>query len=166
MRYFILACLLLTFPAFAQQPTVDITPNSQNTSQSKSFPIEGLWRSDNGLVQAEKLLSEKKFSEALSMLEQVLARNPRIADAYVDSAYAWLNLGNNAKAKSNIENALLIDKNHMGAYVINGLLALMDKDRDQAENYLNALKMLCRSDSCPEYQTLQRILRETKLEEK
>jgi Tfp pilus assembly protein PilF len=161
MRHLLLACFLLAaVPAFAEEP-VTVTPNATK-APAKTFSIEGLWRSDNGLVQAEKLLSENKYSEALSMLEQVLSRNPRSADAYVDSAYAWLNLGNNEKAKSSIENALIIDKGHMGAYVVSGLLSLMEKDRPQAENYLGVLKVLCRGENCPEFQTLQRIIRETK----
>jgi tetratricopeptide (TPR) repeat protein len=164
MRYFFLACFLLSaMPVLAQETNVTVTPSAPaKTTINKQFSIEGLWRSDSGLTQAEKLLSENKYSDALSVLDQVLVRNPRSADAYIDSAYAWLNLGNNDKAKSSVANALVIDKTHMGAYVISGILALQDKDRAQAENYLGVLKTLCHGDTCPEFQTLQRIIRETK----
>lgn len=168
MRLSILAILLLlATPALAQPVAVEVNPNGNNVSaaakpEQKGIPLNGLWRSDSALIEAEKLSAEKKYSAALSVLDQILARNPRNSDAYVDQSLAWLNLGHVDKAKSSVENALLVDPKHMGAYVVSGLIAIMQKDQPLAENYLSALRMVCRGETCPEFQTLQRILRETK----
>jgi Tfp pilus assembly protein PilF len=130
---------------------------------SNEIPLDGFWRSDAALIEAEKMLTAKKYVDALTLLDQVIARNPRNTDAFVDMALAWLNLRNIGKAKNAITSALIIDKKHLGAYVISGLISLMEKDVKQAEYHLSALRILCRGTTCPEYQTLQRIIRETDL---
>ena len=125
-------------------------------------PDEGvtLWRGDAAIVQAEDLLKQKKFAESLDVLDKIIARNIRNADAHVDSAIAWYNLGNMDKADAALKNALAIDRGHMGAYVMAGLIALKREDRNQAEYYLNALRVACQSDTCPEFITLQPAVRE------
>lgn len=165
---------ILTFPVLAIAMVLSVSAHAQNipavevnkpdtaATAKKGIPLDGLWRSDSALIEAEKLAKEQKYAASLSLLDQIIARNPRNSDAYVDQALAWLNLGHTDKAKLSIENALLADKNHMGAYVVSGLIAMIQKDTQQAEYALQAIRILCRGESCPEFQTLQRILRETR----
>lgn len=174
MRLFtFLLIVALAFPTFADAKRIikrdadeetlddeDDAPKAKKAPVKQGIPLDGLWRSDAALGEAEKLIKEKKYVDALTLLDQAVARNPRNTDAHVDSAVAWLNLGNLGKAKASIGNALAIDQAHMGSYVISGLIALMEKNTQQADYYLGALRMLCRGTSCPEYQTLQRIMRE------
>lgn len=154
MRFWLVFLLVFaTFPACAETPAAPVN----------TIPLDGVWRSDAGLIQAETLIKEKKYSDALTMLDQVTARNMNNADAHALSAMAWLNLGNLEKAEDEADATLMLDKMHLGGYVIKGLIAMMNQDPDKASDYLGILHMLCKSDNCPEYQTLQRIIRETKI---
>lgn len=121
-----------------------------------------LWRGDASIVRAEELLTSRKYAESLDILEAIIRRNIRHSDAHVYSAIAWYHLGNMDKADESIKNALAIDRGHMGAYVMAGLIALQRGDRNQAEYYLGALRMICQGEGCIEYITLNRKLRETK----
>ena len=120
-----------------------------------------LRRGDEAVIEAEKLLREEKYSDALVLLEEALARNVRNTDAHVYSAIAWMQLGNLDKAKSSVNNAIGIDVGHMGAYVIAGEIALKERNLQQAEYFLGALKVLCQA-KCPEYYALDKMIREYK----
>ena len=173
--FVLFTCIALpvALPAAAQStlsiPAIEVNKADRSQSDSKSttgkqkgIPLDGLSRSDMGLIEAEKLIAEKKYSLAISVLEKITARNPRNSEAHVAQALAWLNLGQLDRAKQSIEYAQIADKNHLGAYVVSGLISMMQKDVQQAEYTLSALRVACLSDTCPEYQTLQRIIRETK----
>lgn len=147
--YFVMLLCLLAVPAFAQS----------DSDSSPAIQIEGVWRSDAGLNEAEKLMSENKYVEALTILDRIVLRNIRNADAHTHTAICWIKLGNMDKAKSALNNALSIDKGHMGAYVVSGIVALREGNLQQAEAFLSALRVLCRSETCPEFQTLQRVIR-------
>lgn len=157
MKKYLVLFFLLCLPVLAAEPAAPPAP-ALDTSR--------LWRSDSALNDAEKLMQEKKYVDALTILEQVIARNMRNVDAHVDSAIVWVNLGNLDKAKSSLSSAMIIDKNHLGIYVVSGTIALLEQNVDEANNYLSALRMLCRTETCPEFQALQRMIRETKIEKK
>jgi hypothetical protein len=148
------ACLLLSAPAFAQS----------QTKSPETIVTTGIWRSDAALNEAEKLMADKKYVDALTILDQVIARNMRNVDAHVDSAMVWINLGNLDKAKSSLKSAEIIDKSHLGIYVASGIIALLEKEPDEAEDNLGVLRILCRGENCPEFQSLQRMIRETKIQ--
>lgn len=145
----ILFAVLLSFlscAAFAQ--TLDIKV------------INTPWRGDAALGEAEKLLAEKKYADVLTATDRMTIRNIRNTDAHVLAAIAWYNLGNFEKAKQALTNALAIDKGHMGAYLVAGLVALRENDKGQADYYLNALHVVCQNDLCPEFKLLQTAVRE------
>lgn len=147
MRLFLAVFLTaFTLPAFAQ--SLDISK------------INNPWRSDAALIEAEKLLAEKKYADILTITDRITLRNMRNADAHVLAATAWYNLGNFEKAKQSLTNALAIDKGHMGAYVVGGLTALRENDKDQAQYYLSALSVVCQGQLCPEFKLLQKAVRE------
>jgi len=166
MRLFIFALLALT--AFTPLNTyaqygIGGPKTPALTTPVAPEAIPGIWRSDSGLNEAERLMLEKKYVESLTILDRIILRNMRNADAHVYAATAWMNLGATAKAKSAVTNALAIDKGHMGAYLVSGMIALHEKNRPQAEAYLSALRVVCHGETCPEFQTLQRTIRESKL---
>ena len=121
-----------------------------------------LWRGDHAIFQVEDLLKQKKFAESLDISDKIVKRNIRNADAHVYQAMAYFNLGNIEKAKASITNAMAIDRGHMGAYVMAGIIALKEEDRGQAEYYLNALRIICQSETCAEYTTLNKAILEYK----
>src|ERR1700741_3565703 len=98
MRHAFLFTILLLLPlsAFAQS--------------APPFTITALWRSDSGLEEATSLIKEKKYPEALLMLDAVIKRNVRNADAHVYSAIALVNLGNLVRAKTAINHAMISDR--------------------------------------------------------
>jgi len=122
--------------------------------------INNPWRSDAELDTAEKLLADKKYADILTVTDRVIIRNMRNADAHVLAATAWYNLGNFDKAKQEMTTALAIDKAHLGAYVVGGLTALRQDDKDQAQYYLSALSVVCQGQTCPEFKLLQQAIRE------
>lgn len=131
-----------------------------DTTDSTSADLV-LRRGDEAVIEAEKLMREEKYSDALVLLDEAIARNMRNTDAHVYSAIAWMQLGNLPKAKNSINNAIGIDVGHMGAYVIAGDIALKERNLQQAEYFLGALKVLCQA-KCPEYYTLDKMIREYK----
>lgn len=159
-RFFVVMSLLSLLPAsvFAQTGI-----NGSSASAPPAAPMEVVWRSDHLLNDAEALMREKKFVDALDILDRVLMRNVRNADAYVDTAIVWINLGNFEKAQNAVDNAFLVDKNHLGAYVASALIALKQKNLPQAQGFLSALRVLCHGDQCAEYQFLQRAVREASI---
>jgi tetratricopeptide (TPR) repeat protein len=144
---------LLALPAFAADKPTD-----------KLEEIT-LWRGDSSILQAEELLKQRKFSDSLDVLERITRRNMRGSDAHVYTGIAWYNLGNMEKADASVKNALAIDQGHMGAYVMAGLISLKKEEKSQAEYYLQALRVVCGNDVCPEFLYLQKAIREYKEED-
>lgn len=152
MRYvFLILFCLIALPAMAQDDA---------QLQLPAQPQKTLWRGDAAIFEAEDLLRKGKFSACLDVVDRIIRRNVRNTDAHVYAALSWYNLGNMEKAEASIKNALGIDQAHMGAYVVAGLIALKKGDRNQAQYYLNALRVVCQGDFCVEYKTLQKGIRE------
>jgi Tfp pilus assembly protein PilF len=154
----------MTAPASTAAPTPVPTPPPA-TSSAPAGPtpiIQNLWRSDSGLDSAADLIQQRKYSDALPVLDLVIQRNMRNADAHVFSAICWANLGNMEKAKVALSNAFAIDKGHMGAYLVGGVIALQENDKTQANYYLSAIRTVCQGDICPEFQTLKKAINEAK----
>jgi tetratricopeptide (TPR) repeat protein len=141
--------LLLVAPVFAADKPEEVT----------------LWRTDSSITQAEDLLKQRKFAESLDVLDRMIRRDMRNVDAHVYTGIAWYNLGNMEKADAAVKNALAIDQAHMGAYVMAGLISLKKEEKRQAEYYLQAMRVACGNDKCPEYFYLQKAIREYKEED-
>lgn len=123
-------------------------------------PKPVLWRSDAAVVEAEKMILAGKYADALTLLEQAIARNLHNVEAHVHTGLAWYHLGNNNKAKEAIKSAQIIDSKHIGSYVIAGMIALKEQQPDRAADYLRIIRILCQGETCPEFQTLSRMVRE------
>lgn len=153
--------LMMAVAICAVTTTFTLPAMAQDSAAAATAPTVTLWRSDAAVVEAEKMIMAGKHVDALTLLDQAIARNLHNIEAHVHTALAWYHLGNNDKAKQSIKSALLIDKKHIGAHVILGLIALKEQNIDDASDYLRIIRMLCQGESCPEYQTLLRMVRET-----
>lgn len=111
-------------------------------------------RSDSMLDFAADLIARKKYAQAISVLEDVLKRNPANADAYTYMGFANLQLGDLSAAESKLRLALKIDSRHLGANQHLGEVFAKRGKVSRALDQLTVLKMLCRT-SCPEKEALE-----------
>lgn len=148
MRFIVTCFLFLLAPAMAQAAAPD--------------SIDVLWSTDANLVDAQDNIRNKNYTKALDILERMMARNFRNVDAYVMAATVHYNMKDYAKAKRTLTNALTIDRGHMGALVLMGYIALREDDQRQAEQYLNALRVVCGGDNCVEYRALKSAVKPEK----
>ena len=141
-------CLLVT-PVFA----ADAKP-------AKGAPkvVTDLWGGDAALADAQKLIQGGEYAKAIAILEDIVGRNMRNSDAHMMLATCWYNLGDMDKEQKELTTVIAIDRGNMGAYVLSGYVALRDDNVRQAEYYLNALKVVCGSDSCAEYHALKNAI--------
>jgi len=109
---------------------------------------------DPNYLAAERLIQAKDYRAAVPLLEQVIAKNPRDADAQNYLGYSLRNLGDNQKALAAYTKALEIDPDHKGASEYLGQLYLLMDDLPRAEERLAKLDRLCLF-GCPEYRELK-----------
>ena len=105
-------------------------------------------------VRAIKL---EKFGEAIPLLQRVVDREPRNADAFNWLAYATRRNGNPAASLPLYERALAIDPNHRGAHEYIGEAYLMLGNVAKAKEHLARLNSLCFL-PCSEYTDLKKAV--------
>jgi tetratricopeptide (TPR) repeat protein len=98
---------------------------------------------DEELVAAERLVKERRFEEAIPLLQRVIGRDPGSADAYNYLAFSQRKVGLLDEAMSNYMRALNLDPDHIGAHEYLGELHLQLGQRDKAEEQLAILVRLC-----------------------
>jgi tetratricopeptide (TPR) repeat protein len=116
-------------------------------------------QTDQGYTAGVRAIQASKFAEAISLLEQVVARDQTNADAYNWLAYATRRNGDPAKAIGIYEQALAIDPKHRGAHEYIGEAYLALKDLANAKQHLNKLDSLCFL-PCSEYTDLKKAIQE------
>jgi Flp pilus assembly protein TadD len=109
---------------------------------------------DSTYDKAVDLIEAKDYAAALPLLEQVVAKEPKNADAWNWLGFAQRNLGKLDEAFASYNEALLIDPEHDGANEYLGELYLMTGDLDKAEAQLEILDENC-SFSCDEHDQLE-----------
>jgi tetratricopeptide (TPR) repeat protein len=107
---------------------------------------------------AEQNIQTGKFNEALTLLQQVLARDPKNADAFNYLGYANRKLGNRDAALGYYNKALEIDPRHLGANEYLGELYLELGDLKKAEERLSRLDDLCFF-GCSQYSQLKQAVK-------
>jgi tetratricopeptide (TPR) repeat protein len=105
-------------------------------------------------VRAIKL---DKFAEAIPLLQRVVDRDPRNADAFNWLAYATRRNGNPAASLPLYEKALAIDPKHRGAHEYIGEAYLMLGNVAKAKEHLARLNSLCFL-PCSEYTDLRKAV--------
>ena len=120
-------------------------------------------RSDPGVqkdpqyAEGEKAVKRGDYAGAIRLLEMVVARDDRNADAYNLLAYSIRRSGDAARAIPLYEKALAIDPKHKGAHEYIGEAYLVLGDLPKAKEHLAALDKLCLL-PCEEYTDLKKAV--------
>jgi tetratricopeptide (TPR) repeat protein len=109
---------------------------------------------DPGFAQAKTLIEARNYPAAMPLLQQVVARDPRNADAYNLMGYATRKAGNPQGSLQYYTTALQIDPKHLGAHEYIGEAYLMLDRPQEAEQHLARLDSLCLF-GCTEYRMLK-----------
>jgi len=126
------------------------TPRS-SPSQSKDKKEQAR---ETEFQKAEYLIKGEQYEEAIPLLQNVVADNPRDADAWNYLGFASRKLGKNEEALVYYHKALAIDPRHKGAHEYLGELHLQMNDLAKAEEEQTALKGLCPT-GCEELEDLE-----------
>lgn len=112
---------------------------------------------DPNYVAARKLVEEGKYAEAIPLLEQVVAKDAKNADALNDLGYSNRQLGNTDAALTHYQAALALEPRHRGANEYLGELYLTLGDVAKAEERLKVLDDACFF-GCEEYTELKNAI--------
>jgi len=109
---------------------------------------------DPDYTRAKAMIEARNYGAALPLLQQVVAKNPKNADAYNLLGYATRKSGNPNGSLQYYTTALQIDPKHLGANEYIGEAYLMLDKLPQAEQHLARLDQLCMF-GCAEYRELK-----------
>jgi len=122
-----------------------------DADQTRSTPA------DPDYTAAVRAIKAERFADAIPLLETVVAKEPRNADAYNWLGYATRRKGDPAASIPIYEKALAIDPKHLGAHEYIGEAYLMLRDLPKAKEHLATLDKLCFF-SCEEYRDLKKAV--------
>lgn len=105
------------------------------------------------LKTAIKAVDAKDFNKAINMLNKIVAKEPKNADALNYLGYSHRKLGNYTKGVAFYKRALAIDPDHQGANEYLGQAYLELDNLEGAEARLNHLAKVCNK-SCDAYKSL------------
>jgi tetratricopeptide (TPR) repeat protein len=106
---------------------------------------------------AVKAIKANEYAKAIPLLEGVVARDGKNADAYNWLAYATRKNGNPTAALPLYQKALALDPKHKGAHEYIGEAYLMLDNLPKAKEHLRALSSLCFI-TCEQYRDLKRAV--------
>lgn len=109
---------------------------------------------DPNFAQAKAMIEAKNYNNAIPLLQQVVQRDPRNADAYNLMGYATRAGGNPRGSLQYYQQALAIDARHLGAHEYLGEAYLMLDQPAEADKMLARLDSLCVF-GCTEYRMLK-----------
>jgi tetratricopeptide (TPR) repeat protein len=112
---------------------------------------------DPGYAEGVKAIKRGDYPAAIRLLETVVARDGRNADAYNWLAYSIRQTGEAGRAIAIYEKALAIDSKHKGAHEYIGEAYLVLGDLAKAKDHLAALDKLCFL-PCEEYSDLKKAV--------
>lgn len=109
---------------------------------------------DPTFARAKAMIEAKDYKGALPLLQQVVAKEPKNADAYNLMGYATRKSGDPNGSLQYYNYALTLDPKHLGANEYIGEAYLMLDQPKQAEQHLARLDSLCMF-GCVEQRTLK-----------
>ena len=112
---------------------------------------------DPDYTAAVAAIKANEFARAIPLLDKVIARDGKNADAYNWLGYATRKNGDAAGSIPIYEKALAIDPKHRGAHEYIGEAYLVHGDLPKAKQHLARLDKLCFF-SCEEYRDLKRAV--------
>ena len=98
---------------------------------------------DSSYSRAKAMIEAKDYKGALPLLQQVVAKEPKNADAYNLMGYATRKSGDPNGSLQFYTQALQIDPKHLGAHEYIGEAYLMLDQPQQAEQHVARLDSLC-----------------------
>jgi len=123
-------------------------------NDSSSAPVSPKAPANPAFGQAKAMIEAKDYRGALPLLQQVVAKEPKNADAYNLMGYATRKSGDPNGSLQYYTQALSIDPKHLGANEYIGEAYLMLDQPQQAEQHLARLDSLCVF-GCVEQRTLK-----------
>ena len=108
---------------------------------------------------AVRAIKASQYTTAIPLLEKVVQRDARNADAYNWLGYATRKKGDPAASIPLYQKALAVDPKHRGAHEYIGEAYLMLDDLPKAREHLAQLDKLCFF-SCEEYRDLKKAVQE------
>jgi tetratricopeptide (TPR) repeat protein len=117
-------------------------------------PIQSTKPVDPNFVRAKSMIEARDYKGALPYLQQVVAKDPRNADAYNLMGYATRSSGDPNGSLQYYQQALAIDPRHLGAHEYIGEAYLMLNRPADADQHLARLDSLCIF-GCTEYRMLK-----------
>jgi predicted Zn-dependent protease len=126
--------------------------NDSQTTSSSNKPA-----APTDYTRAKAMIEARNYKDALPLLQQVVAKEPRNADAYNLLGYATRKSGNPQGSLQYYTTALQIDPKHLGANEYIGEAYLMLDQPQQAEQHLARLGQLC-TFGCAEERELKAAL--------
>ena len=112
-------------------------------NDSSSGPAAAKPGADPAFGNAKAMIAAKNYTGAVPLLQQVVAKEPKNADAYNLLGYATRKSGNPQASLQYYTQALSIDPKHLGANEYIGEAYLMLDQPQQAEQHLARLDSLC-----------------------
>ena len=112
---------------------------------------------DPQYTAAVKAIKAREYAKAVPLLEGVISRDAKNADAYNWLGYATRKNGNVSGAIPFYEKALAVDPKHRGAHEYIGEAYLMLDNLPKAKEHLRTLDTLCFF-SCSEYRDLKKAV--------
>ena len=112
---------------------------------------------DPDYARAKSMIEAKDYAGALPLLQQVVAKDAKNADAYNLLGFATRKSGDANGSLQYYNQALAIDPKHIGAHEYVGEAYLMLDRPKEAEQHLARLDSLCVF-GCVEYRTLKAAL--------
>jgi tetratricopeptide (TPR) repeat protein len=118
---------------------------------SSAFPSKPV---DPNFARAKQMIEARDYRNAVPLLQQVVQKDPRNADAYNLMGYAIRSSGDPNGSLVYYQQALAIDPRHLGAHEYIGEAYLMLNRPQEAEQHLARLDSLCVF-GCSEYRQLK-----------
>ena len=144
-RVFAVALTLVL--GYAAPPVLAAGPDSSSSSAQQ----------DPAYVEAKKQIKAGNYAAAVPLLEQVVAADPKNADAFNYLGYSQRKSGNKEAALVSYQKALALDPKHRGANEYLGELYLELGDLDRAKERLEVLDGACFF-GCEEYDDLKKAI--------
>lgn len=139
---FLIVAALVAFTTIAHAADTSPTP------AKKADPV---------IVEARKLIAEKKYAEALPILKAYVAREDKSADGWNLYGFATRKTGDTATAETYYMKALAIDPEHRGALAYLGTMYVELKRMDDARVILKRLDKACLF-GCDEYDEVKKAI--------
>ena len=109
---------------------------------------------DPNYTKAKAMIEAKDYKGAMPLLQQVVAKNAKDADAYVLMGYATRKSGDPNGSLQFYNTALSLDSRHIGAHEYIGEAYLQLDKLPEAEQHLARLDSICVF-GCAEYKMLK-----------